>query len=103
MTHKSCSRAGANTVSAVVNSLYRYVGKFLISTFICRQYSTVIHATDIKEDYIAYQSNSRIHRREHRQRINTEEKAKVVAAVLWDRIYSIPCRASCFALEQCKD
>ena len=69
-------------MSAVVNSLYRYFGKFLISTFICRQYSTVIHATDIKEDYIAYQSNSRIHRREHRQRINTEEKAKVVAAVL---------------------
>ena len=41
-------------MSAVVNSLYRYFGKFLISTFICRQYSTVIHATDIKEDYILY-------------------------------------------------
>ena len=32
----------------------------------------------------------------HRRRIKTEEKAKVVASVWGDPIYSIPCRASCF-------
>ena len=36
----------------------------------------------------------------HRSRIKTKEKSKVVASV-WGggRIYSIPCRASCFALD----
>ena len=34
----------------------------------------------------------------HRRRINTEEKAKVVAASWGDRIYSNPCLASYFAL-----
>ena len=34
----------------------------------------------------------------YRRRINTEAKAKVVAAVLGDTIYSVPCRASYFAL-----
>ena len=33
----------------------------------------------------------------HRKRIKTEEKAKVVASVWGVRIYSSPCRASCFA------
>ena len=33
----------------------------------------------------------------HRIRIKTEAKAKVVASVRVDRIYSIPCRASYFA------
>ena len=32
-----------------------------------------------------------------RRRIKTEDKAKVVAAVMGERICSIPCRASCFA------
>ena len=35
--------------------------------------------------------------RMHRRRINTEEKAQVVAACLGDSIYSILCRASYFA------
>ena len=34
-----------------------------------------------------------------RRRIKTEEKAKVVASVWGGRIYLIPCRASCFALD----
>ena len=34
---------------------------------------------------------------DHR-RINREEKAKVVNAILGGKIYSIPCRGSCFAL-----
>ena len=33
----------------------------------------------------------------YRRRMETEEKAKVVGAVWGDRIYSISCRASCFA------
>ena len=36
---------------------------------------------------------------EDRRRMKTEEKAKVVASVWGERIYSIPCRASCFALD----
>ena len=35
----------------------------------------------------------------HRQRIKTEEKAKVVAAVGRQNLF-IPCHASCFALGQ---
>ena len=34
----------------------------------------------------------------HRRGINTEEKAKVIAACLEDRIYTILCRTSYFAL-----
>ena len=34
----------------------------------------------------------------HRRRAKTEEKAKVVASVVWGEEF-IPCRASCFALD----
>ena len=37
-----------------------------------------------------------IERNYHRRRIETEGKAKVIASVWGDRIFSIPCRASCF-------
>ena len=37
-------------------------------------------------------------KRGHRRRINTEEKAKVVAAVWGNKTVSIPCRASYFVL-----
>ena len=33
----------------------------------------------------------------NRRRIKTEDKAKVVASVWGESIYSIPCRAYCFA------
>ena len=46
----------------------------------------------------AQQPSYTLHR--HRRRIQTEEKAKVVASVWVKNLFTIPCRASGFALDE---